>query len=585
MLGCQTNLKKLLTMRTKILSLLVLISVSISASFAQTARVQVIHNSADTSASVVDVYVNGTLAIPDFEFRTATPFLSLPAGVSLSIAVAPGNSNSVADALATFNYTLTANQTYVIVANGIVSQTGYSPATAFDLHVYDMGREEAATGGNTDVLVFHGSTDAPAVSVYETGVGAGMLFNDFMYGDFEGYLPLANDDYVLEVRDNSGTVTVASYDAPLQTLGLEDSALVVLASGFLAPSMNSNGPAFGLWAALPSGGDLVELPTSTAQIQVIHNSADLAASEVDVYVGGDLVLDDFAFRTTTPFLEAPAGVELEVAIAPSNSDTVADAIATFNYTLASGEKYVLIANGIVSQSGYSPATAFDIYVYAMGQTEAGTSGNTDVLVFHGATDAPTVSVYETGVGAGMLFNDFMYSDFEGYLPLATNDYTLEIRDNSGTTTVASYDAPLATLNLQDSALVVLASGFLNPANNSNGPAFGLWAALASGGNLVELPVASTTSISENNTGNEINLFPNPVNDIMSLNLNMENAGEDVIVEIFDTRGARVKSWNFQNISTTNNTLTLNTEDLSEGMYHLNVLSGATLETRSFVVVR
>ncbi|MBN2779025.1 MAG: DUF4397 domain-containing protein, partial [Bacteroidales bacterium] len=134
---------------------------------AQTARIQVIHNSADAAAEVVDVYINDVLSIPDFTFRTATPFIDVPAGVSLDVQIAPGNSMSSAEAIATFTYNLTADEKYIIVANGIVSATGYSPATGFDLHVYPMAREMAMTEGNTDVLVFHGATDAPVVDVYE----------------------------------------------------------------------------------------------------------------------------------------------------------------------------------------------------------------------------------------------------------------------------------------------------------------------------------------------------------------------------------------------------------------------------------
>jgi biopolymer transport protein ExbD len=58
-------------------------------------------------------------------------------------------------------------------------------------------------------------------------------------------------------------------------------ALVAVASGFLSPSNNSNGPAFGIWVALPSGGDLIPLPIATepsARVQVIHNSADAGRS-------------------------------------------------------------------------------------------------------------------------------------------------------------------------------------------------------------------------------------------------------------------------------------------------------------------
>ncbi len=147
--------------------------------------------------------------------------------------------------------------------------------------------------------------------------------------------------------------------------------------------------------------------------------------------------------------------------------------------------YVLVANGIVSASGYMPATPFDIYVNAVGQEEAGTSGNTDVLVFHGATDAPTVDVYEPYAGLRAV-DDMSYGEFQGYLELANADYSLQVQTSDGRTAVAEYAAPLETLGLSDSALTVVASGFLNPANNSNGEAFGLYVALPMGGDLIAL---------------------------------------------------------------------------------------------------
>lgn len=570
-------------MKKQFLSLLTTGLFGITAVFAQNARVQVIHNSADAAASVVDVYVNGTLTINDFAFRTASPFVDVPAGAT-TVAIAPSTSTSVGDAIATFNYTLTANTKYVIVANGIVSPTGYSPATPFNLYVNALGQEAALNSGNTDLLVFHGSTDAPTVSVWETGVGAGELFNNFTYGDFEGYLPLTTADYVIEVRDNAGTTTVKSYDAPLATLGLQGAAGVVVASGFLNPANNSNGADFGLWVALPTGGALVQLPESTADIQVIHNSADAAASTVDVYLGSDLVLDNFAFRTATPFVEVPAGVEIEVSIAPANSTSVGDAIATFPYSLASGEKYIIVANGIVSPTGYSPATPFDLYVYPMAQDAAAVSTNTDVLVFHGSTDAPTVSVWETGVPAGELFNDFTYGDFEGYLELPTADYVVEVRDNSGTTPVAAYSAPLETLTLDGQALVVVASGFLNPANNSGGADFGLWVALSTGGDLVELPAASLTGVEENSAINGLNIYPNPAQNVLNINFSTEES-TDVTVNIINVNGILVQTTSMDNANAGNRVMTVSTEELAAGIYNLSLVTSSGTETRNFVVVK
>ena len=226
----------------------------------QTARVQVIHNSADAAAETVDVYLNETLLIPNFEFRTASPFVDAPAGVEIELSVAPPNSSGVEDAIYTAPVTLSADETYIVVADGIVSGSGYNPPQAFGLQIYDMGRELADESGNTDVLVHHGSTDAPTVDIIETGVGAGTLVDNISYTEFQGYLELPTADYVLDVTDETGSVTVASYQAPLASLELDGAALVAVATGFLDPSQNSDGPAFGIGVALPTGGPLVMLP-------------------------------------------------------------------------------------------------------------------------------------------------------------------------------------------------------------------------------------------------------------------------------------------------------------------------------------
>jgi len=71
---------------------------------------------------------------------------------------------------------------------------------------------------------------------------------------------------------------VATYSAPLAALNLQGNSLVALASGFLNPANNSNGAAFGIWVALPTGGDLIQLPTvnaTPARVQVIHNCSEI----------------------------------------------------------------------------------------------------------------------------------------------------------------------------------------------------------------------------------------------------------------------------------------------------------------------
>lgn len=552
--------------------LLIALIFSSSIAYSQTARLQVIHNSPDDIADSVDIYLNGTMLLDNFAFRTASPFIDAPAGTPLDIAVAPKTSTSAAQAVANFNLNLTSGETYIAVADGItgLSSTTYTPAEPFDLKIYTLGRETASSSTNTDVLVHHGSTDAPTVDVFESSVPAGTIVNDAPFGAFTSYLELATQDYVLEVQDMSGSTTVASYDAPLSTLNLQGAAITVVASGFLDPSMNGNGPEFGLYVALAAGGDLIPLPESQARLQVIHNSPDDIADSVDVYLNGSLLLDNFAFRTATPFIDAPAGVEINIDIAPKTSTSVAQSIANFPLTLESGETYIAVADGItgLSSTSYNPDPAFGLEIYSGAREAATNTGNTDVLVHHGSTDAPTVDVYESSVPAGTIVDDLAYGDFQGYLELATNDYVLDIQDMTGSTTVASFSAPLSTLNLDDAAITVVASGFLDPSMNGDGPAFGLYVALATGGDLVPLPLA-TASIDESSLIS-FNIYPNPTSDVLTI-----NAPSTVqSISIFNASGKLVKK--------VSSSTEVNVSELVSGSYIITVHTISGTGVQSFM---
>jgi hypothetical protein len=225
------------------------------------ARAQVVHNSPDPGASVVDVYLGSTLLLDDFEFRTATPFVDVPANQEITLSVAPGTSTDVSEALYSVDVTLAADETYIVVADGVLDPSQFDDsvnAIDFALQVFAGAREAASAAGNTDVLVHHGSPDAPTVDVVNQD-GGGILVDDISYPEFQGYLELPTDDYLIDITTADNSTKVAGYQAYLAELGLGDAAITVFASGFLDPSANQDGPAFGLWVSLASGGPLVEL--------------------------------------------------------------------------------------------------------------------------------------------------------------------------------------------------------------------------------------------------------------------------------------------------------------------------------------
>lgn len=227
------------------------------------AKIQVIHNAADVSISTVDIYIMGMRQVDDFQFRSATAFRDIPAGIPLTVAVAPGNSTSASQKFYETTMTLEAGKTYIAIATGNLGTTGYTPNTPFNVAIYDMARQTAAAG-NTDVLIYQGSTDLPVVNAVEPG--AGTILNNITYNMFAGYLPRPTEDYYIDLINSGTGETLYSYLAPFATNNLAGKAVTILGSGFNNTTANSNGPEFGLYMALPEGGPLVPLPQGTAGI-------------------------------------------------------------------------------------------------------------------------------------------------------------------------------------------------------------------------------------------------------------------------------------------------------------------------------
>ena len=492
---------------------------------AQTARVQVIHNAADPSAARVDVYLNGDLALNDFQFRTATPYIDVPAETPITISIAPYTSVSVDDAIANFDYTLAADETYVVVANGVLDPGSFSEnpdgvSTAFNLFVYAGAREAALSSENIDFIFFHGATDAPGVDAIARNVAT--VVDDASYTDFQGYVSVPAGKYLIDVTpedDNETIVTTARAWLP----GAGGASVVIFASGFLSPEDEAdNARGFKLMYALPDG-TVKTLPALTsAPVQIIHNAADPAAAEVDVYVNGALALDNFAFRTATPYVALPANQDVEIAVAPGTSTSVADALATFTANFKAGEGYTVIANGVLNPDDFAAnpdglSTEFNLWMRegAMGKAEG-----TDVVSFigvHGSTDAPTVDIIARDVAT--LLDNVAYGAVSDYITVPADNYILDVAlGDMPETVVVSYSADLSTLG--GGSAVVFASGFLDPSAGPDGSeGFGLYATLADG-TTIALPVyTELTTADASRMANLVeSLFPNPATDNLQVTL-------------------------------------------------------------------
>lgn len=126
------------------------------ASAATTATVTVVHGIPNTP---VDVYVNGKVTLPNFQFKTVTAPLSLPAG-TYQIAVRPAGAASTSAPILSASPTLTAGENVTIVAN--LSATGAPELTPF------VNWTSATPNGQARLVVRH-TAAAPAVDVLAGG--------------------------------------------------------------------------------------------------------------------------------------------------------------------------------------------------------------------------------------------------------------------------------------------------------------------------------------------------------------------------------------------------------------------------------
>ena len=552
----------------------------------QTAKLQVIHNAADKAAQTVDVYVGAMKAFDNFAFQTATPFTDVPAGIPLVIGIAPGTSTSAADVLATFTVTLDANGTYQAIANGVLTPGSFASnpdgkSIGFNLFALPNARTTGERDSLADIRVFNGATDAPAVDISIEGA---KKITNLGYGQYSTYLQMPEDGasglfdnlYTLDIAPTGGE-TIASYYLQV----LDGEAFTIIASGFLNPAANGDGSAFGLYLVTADGGPFLKFPAvnqKNVKLRIVHNAADPAAASVDVYFNGEKAFDNFAFRTSSPTYELNAGTAYEIGIAPGTSEKAADTLKSFTVTLPEGN-YVVFANGVIQQnfaanpSGES--IGFTIYPLAGIRDAALDTNNIDVIVFHGATDAPAVDVR---VGGNNLVSALAYGKNSAYISVPAQNYVVGIAPAGGDV-IASFNVPGAAIAGQ--SVIVFASGFLNPAANLNGEAFGLFALV--GETVVQLPPA-TTSVNEFTENAENTIAPNPTNGMMMAHFAVPHAGP-VNIRMHSVTGSLIGETRIDNAEKGSNVMPFDMSSAVPGNYIMTIDAGTYRSIIPFAVIR
>ncbi len=556
----------------KLLLLLLLFSgFTYSIAHAQMVPIQFINNNPDPLLQNVDIYINHQLAFNDIDFRTASPFLPTDIGglgPIANVAIAMGNSTSVNDTFFSINYTFNPSKQYIIISSGIKATSGYSPQKPVSIEVIEDARLNANISSNTDILFFQGCTDAPVID-FKTGIST--LVNDLNYTQASSYIEIsAATDKKIRITNAKGDTTLYTYMLDLSTSLLANSAITLISSGFIDPAANKNGPGFELSYATRNGGPLIQLlnttPEAIARLQLINNSADTKADEIDVYIGGEKRVENLPFNHATEYMDVIADVASTIAIAPKTSVSQADAFQTTNTTFLSGKMHAGVINGIASTTGYNPAPAISTLLFTNNAREiAATAGNTDFMFINGSTDAPSLSLSQ---GSTVLANNIAYNtSTSGYASVPTTDGIFTVTNTTTSDIIQTCTAPLLTSGLQNKAVTIVASGFITPANNSNGPEFKLYAAPPTGGAMILLPPIVGVKNISNNTN--FSISPNPAVNYVRIHSTINTSPK---INILDISGRKVIS----NHTTSNGYVDVSA--LQAGLYFITITDEASQKT-------
>jgi trimeric autotransporter adhesin len=296
---------------------------SVDAEF-ESARVRAVHAVPDIAGSPVDVYVDDAKVVT-FDFFDVTDYLPIAAGTyTVRVVLAGGNPDT--EAVITAPVTIAGGKDYSIIARGTGGNFG---ATVLE------DNNERPTLGQARVRAAHFSPDAPAVDVYVNGA---LTIQDLTYPTATGYLSVPAGDYTLGIAPANGAVIYTA------TATLEAGQVVtVWANGLLG---GSGAQAFKL---TPS----VDAEYEVAQVRLLHAVPDAPA--VDIYVGGERVVQNLAFGSISNYLSIYAG-EYEVEIRPAGGST---AVFEGSINLAGGRSYTAVALGLLNGTPALNVALFD----------------------------------------------------------------------------------------------------------------------------------------------------------------------------------------------------------------------------------
>lgn len=308
--------------------------------------------------------------------------------------------------------------------------------------------------------------------------------------------------------------------------------------------------------------------TGTAKIQLIHAAE---SQTLEVRLNGEVVSPAFAYRTATPYLEAPAGTPLTIDLIPVGGPTPDDQVETLEIELEAGATYVAAAYGTFDPDDAYP---FGVALYSPAM-ETAESGSVALSFFHGGNGLPAVDVQFDG---GTTFPNVAYGAFADYQQVDAGPFEVSISD------LGAYAGSFGFWS--GKSAVIFTSG------TEDQGGIQAWVALSNGGTYPLSAVEGFTdndlsdvALAGNSQSNPIStakVFPNPANGLATIQYRLERETR-VEIQLRDLSGTKIRNIFQGQLGAGVHQVSSALSDLPKGIYFYTIQLDDQVQTLKLVV--
>ena len=489
------------------------------------ANVQFLHNSGLPTAGNIRIDTDGIQWQANLNMHEATPFLPFPAGKDVVISIHSNLLGSPLDSIWSDTLHLYSGGDYQLVWYG-----GDNPDNPAHLLTHDWENSPDIAGNELLLRFFNGSAAFNPISLLSDTLNLSVLAPHIAYGSMSDTLTLEaiNEEWILFTENDS----ITAFQAPLDTLNLLQSNVTALTF----PGIENNLPQ--LWISTAAGGSMHQLntlvipePPVFCTVQLVHASADTLLQSIDVWINDSLIAGPILFESASEFQNIQCNDPTLLRIALHEEPVTILHFDTLQ--LEADQTHRLILWGIHDTQHYNPAPELDWYLDPTISLTSSASGNFDVRHFHATTDLGSLQLNEASTPIVPFFITTETGEMSNLQSLsAQSDYGIEILNAPTQFIFGTYALPANGLEWENKSITLISTGFRQPANNSNGEPFQIWA-LEPTGTMHALENFVHVSVIQDDS--PLLVFPNPTSQKIQIQATTNQIGIAEI-EIIDYMG-------------------------------------------------